>query len=127
MPETINAEKLRRILRAAHDRDEAYRGLSDRSLALRDEIGRKESSLQQAVRSAGLPKMERKRREKAIDALREEARQLSEHREFLSEGGHRDAIPGLVDYARRNGYVVDTKTCTCRRKYEGEAGKIYNV
>lgn len=125
MPETINTAKLRRILRAVHDQGEAYRALSDRSMSLRDEIERKESSLQQAVRSAGLPKLERKRRENAIDALREESRQLAEHREYLSESGHRDAIPKLVNYARRAGYVVDEQACTVRPKFEGEPGKVH--
>lgn len=127
MPEQINADKLRRILRAAHNQDEAYRGTSDRFLALGDDIARLESALERDIRGARLHDPERKRRENSIEALREEKRQIAEYRESLSESGYRKSLSALVDYARKQGYVVNEQACTVRPRYENEPGRIYNA
>lgn len=122
----IDAAKLRGLLRAAHEQYATYRRLTDTFLEMRDDIGRFEGRLASDRRAAGLDKLEIKRRERQIEAMREELGQVAEQRQSLSGGPqHKEALQGLVAYARRHGYTVDEGACTVRPRFAGEPARAY--
>lgn len=125
----IDVAKLRRLLSERRQMLDAARRTTDQYLASRDEVARLELRHADELRRSGYGtagrdgiggKLLRKRAEARIEAARDEARQIAEQRDAASERAQNPALPGLVDYARKNGFVVDESRATIRLRIDGE-------
>lgn len=121
--ENIDIAKLQSLMARRNAAYARLRNLTDRFVGVRDELMRQEAHLKQALREYG--KSRSAHLEPEVNNLRQQKKQIEQRRDEASAAVERlKFVNEAVEYARRQGIIVDESAETAFRPAPGTPGRV---